>query len=307
LMVSAKPEVVLLDIEMPRMTGVEFLNKVMQHMPTPVIMVSSLGSQDSAALKCLELGAVEFVHKPSQFDPVILRNLADTLVPKVVAASQISVEKLKSRARFQTSSVPTRVSAGASNFLGGVLVGGNAGSQFAFQDFLRSLAQDTPPVVACIGTLAPLAQQFCNDKKSECQVQLVAPKASCGLEMGTVYLLPLGVEAKVVSVGGRFSLNITPAASPTFQPSVEGLFSSAAKLPDCKRLACLVLSGFGRDGVDSLVKLREKGAHTIVVNPETAPFSSLPEAALAEGGADEVVAPRDLANALFRYRSELAS
>jgi two-component system, chemotaxis family, protein-glutamate methylesterase/glutaminase len=307
LLVSEKPDVMLLDIEMPRMTGVDFLAKVMQHMPVPVIMVSSLGSNDGAALRCLEIGAVEFVHKPSQFDPSVLRNLADSLVTKIVHAAAQPVEKIKARARFQASTSIARPSAGGSHFLGLVLVGGNAGSQFAFQDFIRSLAQDTPPVVACIGTLAPFAEQFCKDKKNGCAVALIAPTSTVSLEMGNVYLIPVGYQPKLQTVGGRFSLQLEKASSPTYSPNLEKLWSSAADGRDCKRMACLLLSGFGRDGVDALVRLREKGAFSIVVSPESAPFSSLPEAALADGAADQTVGPSELAAALFRHRSDLAS
>ncbi|MBV2168550.1 MAG: response regulator, partial [Bdellovibrio sp.] len=96
LIASKKPDVLTLDIEMPKMSGVMFLEKLMKHHPIPVVMVSSLASSGEAALKSLELGAVEFVHKPSQFDPSVLKDLASMLVDKVRAAASVNVlKKLK--------------------------------------------------------------------------------------------------------------------------------------------------------------------------------------------------------------------
>ena len=85
--VRTKPDVITLDIEMPKMNGIAFLEKLMKHMPMPVVMVSSLGSQGEAALRALELGAVEFIQKPSQYDPQLLRQLGELLAEKVKAAS----------------------------------------------------------------------------------------------------------------------------------------------------------------------------------------------------------------------------
>ncbi len=93
LILSKKPDVMTLDIEMPKMSGVMFLEKLMKHHPIPVVMVSSLATTGEAALKSLELGAVEFVHKPSQFDPAILKDLAGMLVDKVRAAASVNILK----------------------------------------------------------------------------------------------------------------------------------------------------------------------------------------------------------------------
>ncbi len=87
--VSLRPDVLLLDIEMPRLNGVEFLEKLMAHHPMPVIMVSSLRADGGAARRALELGAIEFVQKPSQYDPAVLRDLSDTLPPKILAAASV--------------------------------------------------------------------------------------------------------------------------------------------------------------------------------------------------------------------------
>nr|BFD69062.1 hypothetical protein HAGR004_40840 [Bdellovibrio sp. HAGR004] len=93
MILNKKPDVMTLDIEMPKMSGVMFLEKIMKHHPIPTVMVSSLASTGDAALKSLELGAVEFVHKPSQFDPAVLKDLAGMLVDKVKAAASVNVLK----------------------------------------------------------------------------------------------------------------------------------------------------------------------------------------------------------------------
>lgn len=321
ILVRERPEVVLLDVELPRMTGVAFLEKVMLHMPTPVIMVSSLGSNDAAALRSLEVGAVEFVHKPSQFDPTVLRELADVLVAKVLAAAAEPIERVKSRARrsAQVLTSPRQLESLAalsrprgamrSRAVEVVLVGGNSGSQFAFQDLLAGLPADTPPLVAAIGPIAPFVSQFCQTHAASTAARLRAASDGLALAQGDVVLVPHGHQARIESPRvGRYVVRL--AKGPAIRgnaPSSTELFSSAACLGRAAGVVGVLLSGFGSDGVEGLVSLREKGAHTVVVSPESAPFPFVPEEAIRQGAADEVVAPGELAAAIMRQRSRLAS
>jgi two-component system, chemotaxis family, protein-glutamate methylesterase/glutaminase len=123
-----------------------------------------------------------------------------------------------------------------------------------------------------------------------------------------VYIVPQGFQPSLKEAGSGFSLNLQQGAPVSgFNPSSNVLFKSALQLRQSSRIAALLLSGFGEDGVEGLVNLREAGAYTIVLAPDTAPFGSLPEAAIRHGAAEAVVSPGELSDVLYRYRSKLVS
>ncbi len=305
LIVNKKPDVMTLDIEMPKMSGVMFLEKIMKHHPIPVVMVSSLANTGEAALKSLDLGAVEFVHKPSQFDPQVLKELAETLVMKVRAAASVNViKKMKETPAPEARvSIPTKAVRRAAE-LKVVVVGGNAGSADALELFISTLAADTPPVVVSCSTVANFVSAYISKLKAKSKVTPVVGKDGDFLRMGHVYFIPSENHGKIVTGPQGPVLKIEkgpPVASQL--PSSNVLFQSAANSFG-KGVFAVLLGGFGTDGVNGLTEVQKLGGASVVQHPEEAQFPYGPQKAIELGVADEVLKAEALAAYLMQYRNQ---
>lgn len=307
MILSKKPDVLTLDIEMPKMSGVMFLEKLMKHHPIPVVMVSSLASTGEAAMKSLELGAVEFVHKPSQFDPAVLKDLAGMLVDKVRAAASVNIlKKLREvpppveTKSAVTSSLPKRRAAE----LKVVVVGGNAGSADALEKFVKGLAADTPPVVVACSTVANFATAFIAKLKAGSKVTPVLGKDGDFLRMGHVYFVPSEHHGKIVPGPQGPVLQIAKGAPVASQlPSANVLFQSAAQ-SFAQGVYAVLLGGFGADGVDGLTEVQRRGGASVVQHPEEAQFPYAPQKAIELAVADEILKADMLAHHLMQYRNQ---
>lgn len=307
MILNKKPDVMTLDIEMPKMSGVMFLEKIMKHHPIPVVMVSSLASTGDAALRSLELGAVEFVHKPSQFDPAVLRDLAGMLVEKVRAAASVNVlKKIKEApAVMETkSTLPPRPSGKKAAELKVVVVGGNAGCADALEKFVKGLAADTPPVVVSCSTVANFVTAYIGKLKTSSKVTPVVAKDGDFLRMGHVYFIPAEYHGRL-SVGPQGPvLKLAKGAPVASQlPSSNVLFQSAAASFN-KGVFAVLLGGFGSDGVDGLTDVQKFGGATVVQHPEEAQFPFGPQKAIEIGVADEVLKADMLSAYLMQYRNQ---
>lgn len=308
LIAQKKPDVLTLDIEMPKMSGVMFLEKLMKHHPIPVVMVSSLGSTGEAAMKSLELGAIEFVHKPSQFDPAVLKDLAETLIEKVKAAAAVNIlKKLK-----ETPKPVVEIESGCDISTSKkkrkepkvVVVGGNAGSADSIATFIKGLAQDTPPVVIACSTITNFIQPYIDKLKPLTKTSLSVAKDGEWLRMGGVYFLPAGMHGKIINspTGAIIKLEKgSPVASQI--PSANVLFESAVNSFDAGVYGIL-FGGFGVDGVEGLTKIQDKGGGSVVQHPEQAQFPYAPQKAIELGVADEILKTESMAKHLMDYRNQ---
>ncbi|HPI39405.1 MAG TPA: chemotaxis protein CheB [Pseudobdellovibrionaceae bacterium] len=307
-----KPDVLTLDIEMPKMSGVVFLEKVMAHFPIPVVMVSSLQSTGEAALRSLELGAVEFVHKPSQFDPLILSQLAATLVEKVKAAA--SVTHLKKRElKKETANINTKNNSPNSlqklarkNKIEIIVLSGNAGSAAPIETIISSLAIDTPPLLICSSTLTAFLPAYIEKIKAKTKIQCSIAKNGEFLLSGRVYFLPPGFNGQIqkTSAGPQVHL-IKPQGAEHQVPSADHLFTSASDNYTGGVFAILV-SGFGSDGILGVEKVKDQGGYLVVQNPNTAQFPFASQKSIAMGLSDLVLDAEKISDAILDYRSKVS-
>jgi two-component system chemotaxis response regulator CheB len=311
IIVEKNPDVVLLDIEMPGMSGVKFLEKLMQHFPLPTLMVSSLRPDDDAALRALELGALEFVHKPAQFDPNTLRFFAESLVQKVVAAAS-QLERIKS-GRFKRAVNPTAVRHTTGRLADGlnlVLVGGNGGAHHDLEVFLQTLPADTPPVLVSVSSVSALLSSYIEKWKKLTRLDLkVAADGVCPMR-GTVYFAPANQHLMLESTAGQLVMRLSASAPVCLQiPSADVLFQSAAKAVSPGHhsgVVAILMSGLGQDGVQGLLQLHERRAQTFVTHPEASSFAFAPQAAISIGAAEHVLRPEEFAPKLMSLRSKAA-
>jgi two-component system chemotaxis response regulator CheB len=315
--VDKKPDVVLLDIEMPKMSGVQFLEKLMQHFPIPTIMVSSLNPDDDAAVRALEIGALEFVHKPDQFDLNTLRFFAENLVQKVIAAASSAdrVRRTASPLKTATSrelsgSLSMSRSRSSSGTLQLVAVGGNGGAHAELEVLLSTLANDSPPVLVSVSVVSEQLKFFLDRWRAKCRVQLREAVDGIVPLRGIVYFAPARKHLGLEKSGDQMVMRLLDSAPVCLQrPSSEFLFDSVRRAfskADLKSVVAVLLGGFGNDGVQGLLSLREQGAHTIAAHPEACIFSFAPQSAIEAGAADEVLSPAEITQSFMRLRSKVA-
>ncbi len=310
IIVKTKPDAITLDLEMPKMNGVVFLEKLMKHMPTPVVVVSSLGSQGAAALRTLELGAVEFIHKPSQFDPAVLRQLGEMLVEKVKAAASVDVvresRKRNAAAALKPASPATQSSSSLKPQaeLKTLLIGGNAGSTESLRVLLESLPADTPPVVIANATIVSFLENYLEKLRRRVKLTLTVAKQGDILKMGNVYFAPQDMQTRIVNAAAGLTIDLKKEAPVCGQmPSSNVLFESAASSGGAGTMAVL-LGGFGADGVEGLQKIRAAGGVTYVEDPTEAAFPHAPQKAISLGIVDQVLKATDMSDAITDLRNK---
>jgi two-component system chemotaxis response regulator CheB len=305
---KVKPDVMTLDIEMPMMSGVAFLEKVMKHFPIPTVMVSSLGSQGEAAMRALQLGAVEFIQKPSQYEMGDLQKLGEILVDKVRAAANIRVKKVDLTSNPDTKMKGAPASLHGPTSISVIGISGNSGSHGSLEKMFAGLPSDTPPVLVACSTVTSFLKEYILDLKKKYQhLSFEAAAQGTVPRVGNVYFSPAGHHLKISGVPARFQLEVAPGRAYASQmPSGTVLFESlAAVLPGTS--VGVLLSGFGNDGVEGLARLQACKSLTLVENPAQLSFPFAPQAAVNQGVADEVLEIQEIPSAILKFRNRRAA
>jgi two-component system chemotaxis response regulator CheB len=289
---ALNPDVMTLDVEMPRMDGLEFLDKVMRLRPFPVVMVSSLTARGaSATIKAMELGAVDCIGKPSIEHP----NSFDDLPARVKSAAAARLHKRAGdRAARPHRRADDRIAgeSGSSYHPDGrvVAIGASTGGVEALIAILAEYPANCPPTVITLHMPTPFTKSFARrlDGLTDARVGEAEPGAS--LEVGRVYLAPGSATHLEVSSSGHWRCRLqSDDLVNGHRPSVDVLFDSVAK--SCgPRAVGVILTGMGRDGAAGLLAMRRAGARTIGQNEATSIVYGMPKVAF-ECGAVEKQAP----------------
>ncbi len=298
---ETRPDVVTLDIEMPGMNGLEFLDRLMRLRPMPVVMVSSATRRGSeAAVRALSLGAVDCILKPSRMsDPDLQRDLGRRVYG--AACSTVST-------RY---SVPASVDHGAAMKLAKsmpiVLIGASTGGVTALETVLHGLHPEGPPVVIVQhmpGTfLASFSQML--DRKFAQSVGLLRDNEALG--PGQVMLAPAIGEthAQVYRKSGLWHSRLCAATERSLHyPSVNALFQSAVQ--EAKDVFAVLLTGMGRDGALGLKALRAQGARTLAQDEASSVAYGMPGAAMTLGAVEKQLPPEEIAETLNLWAQEHA-
>lgn len=312
MIVKHRPQVLTLDLEMPHMSGVSFLEKLMTHYPLPVVVVSSLSSQGEAAVKCMDYGAIEFVHKPSQYDPKVLSELGLSLVEKVRAASLAKVSSRKKDSSKESKGGARVADVGqievirrsSSQGLRCIVVSGNTGSADSMTKFLAHLPSDSPPVVISNSTVAPFLSGYISSIAKTVRLGLDVAADGQYLQMGHVYFAPTTHHVELVSHGSDIQIKLSRSAMELAQkPSGNILFQSAAREIQGNCVGIL-LSSFGSDGVKGLESLHSAGAFTMVERPDLAQFPYGPQQCVNLGVVGFAGDPRQFSSIIDQVRSK---
>jgi two-component system chemotaxis response regulator CheB len=287
MIVRLEPDVLTLDIEMPRMDGLSFLRRLMVHRPMPVIIISSLTQSGSAAtVDALRAGAIDVIPKPG--GPYSVGEVTDRLRERIRALRGVASARL---APVPAAPEPQPVvSFGHLRCQNGVLaVGASTGGPQALEALLTRLPAETPPVVLVQHMPARFTRAFAKRLDGLCAVRVTEVEGGERLEPGVAYIAPGDRHMLVERQGLGLFTRLTDGPAVHHQrPAVDVLFHSLARIEGVA-IVGLLLTGMGQDGADGMVALRKAGAETIAQDEHSCVVFGMPKEAIARGGATHVV------------------
>ena len=287
---TVNPDVLTLDVAMPKMDGLEFLERLMRLRPMPVVMVSSYTEAGSdTTLKALELGAVEFIGKPRVEPGHSLDDYAQELAEKIRAAKGARLRKPPAAAQ-PVPSVPRGV---ATNKI--IFVGASTGGTEALKHFLLGMPADCPPILVVQHMPETFTASFAKRLDSLCAPRVIESKGNEKVEAGTVYIAPghSHLQVRKTASGLVTELLQTPPVN-RHRPAVDVLFHSAAQLVGRNALG-VILTGMGKDGAHGLLRMREAGARTFGQDENSCVVYGMPREAARIGAVEEVVPIEEMA------------
>src|SRR6478736_3313812 len=293
---TLQPDVVTLDVEMPGMSGLTLLEKVMRERPLPVVMISSLTAKGAeTTLRALELGAVDFATKPKVDVAKGTVEMADELGQKVRNAARARPRRAhESSSTMRAASSPTMpaLSLGLRGRRSLIAIGASTGGTEALVSVLSRLPADAPGVVIVQHLPALFTKPLAERLNQQSPLNVREARHGDLITPGVAFLAPGDQHLEVVRQGPRFcvALSSAPAVN-RHRPSVDVLFESCARVVGATAVGVL-LTGMGSDGAKGLLALRQRGARTIAQNEATCVVFGMPKEAIALGAA-EIVAPLD--------------
>ncbi|MDD5400907.1 MAG: chemotaxis response regulator protein-glutamate methylesterase [Sulfurimonas sp.] len=281
--VELRPDVVCLDVEMPRMDGITFLKKLMHYMPLPVVMVSSLTQSGAkTTLEALEAGAVDFVPKPHSHIYDGKDEMRDELIAKVKAASKAKVfKKILSAPQManQTSLAQT------TNKI--VAIGASTGGTEALKDVLIALPRNAPGMVIVQHMPANFTALFAQRLNTLCAMEIREAKNGDSIIPGVALIAPGDYHMVVRRSGARYYVEIGNGEKVSgHRPSADVLFNSVAKIAGSNAIG-VILTGMGGDGAKGLLAMRNAGADTIGQDEASCVVYGMPKVAYDIGAVEK--------------------
>ena len=303
---ETNPDVITLDVEMPRMDGLEFLSRLMRLRPMPVVMVSTLTEQGAeATLRALELGAVDFVAKPRIGVSSGLQELAGDIVDKIRVAAAAHVKRL-----------PPASAAGAAPAAGSaheapraalprvstekiICIGASTGGTEAIREVLMPMPADAPAIVITQHMPPGFTTSFANRLNTLCRIRVQEARHGERILPGHAYIAPGGHHFRIDRSGSNY-VAVVEDTEPVnrHRPSVEVLFKSAARVLGPNALG-IMLTGMGADGAQAMREMKDAGSYNYVQDEASCVVFGMPRMAIQFGAAHEVLPLPHLASAVL--------
>ena len=304
------PDVITLDVEMPRMDGIDFLGRLMRLRPTPVVMISTLTERGAeVTMKALELGAVDFVAKPRVGLASGLNDLAAQIVDKIRVAAVAQVRRAPARdaapAAGSAGSAAVAHAAPAAGLLGRlsteklICIGASTGGTEAIKEVLVQMPADSPAIVITQHMPPGFTTSFAARLNGLCQITVKEAVNGERILPGHAYIAPGGTQFHVARSGANYVAVVDdgPPAN-RHKPSVEVLFKSAAAVVGRNAFG-IMLTGMGNDGAVAMREMKDAGSYNYVQDEATCIVFGMPREAIAHGAADEVLPLGQIAPALI--------
>ncbi len=306
---SLNPDVITLDVEMPRMDGIDFLSKLMRLRPMPVVMVSTLTERGAdVTLRALELGAVDFVAKPKIGVSDGLRLLAQDITDKVRIASKAHLKRLVSAP--PAAGAPTEGKQHVHSPLGRlstekiIFIGASTGGTEATKEVLTQLPPDSPAVVITQHMPPGFTRSYAARLDGLCRIRVAEARDGERILPGHAYIAPGGLHLSVERSGANYLARVQDSEPVNrHRPSVEVLFRSAARLVGPNAIG-VMLTGMGADGAKAMKEMRDAGSYNFVQDEASCVVFGMPREAIAAGAANEVLPLNQIAARIIdRLRS----
>ncbi len=305
------PDVVITDLEMPRMDGLTFIRKIMSEMPRPVVVCSGLAARGTElALRALEEGAIDVITKPKVGVREFLHESAVTLIDAVWSAAHAQLKpRLASSPRLTADAVLPRKSKSGSPVAPNtvIAVGASTGGTEALRIFLGALPVDCPPVVIVQHMPEVFTRAFADRLNKECAIEIAEARHGDRLEHGRALISPGNRHMLVNRNGEEFAIEIMdgPLVS-RHRPSVDVLFRSVS-LSVGKKAVGVIMTGMGDDGAEGLREMKEAGAVTIAQDEASCVVFGMPKEAIERGAVDVVMPLDQIAGAVLSLRAKTSA
>jgi two-component system chemotaxis response regulator CheB len=290
------PDVITLDVEMPRMDGLTFLDKLMKGRPTPVVMISSLTERGSeATLRALELGAIDFIAKPKLGIAEGMQAYAEEIRAKLKVAARARLLR-RNPAAAQRPAERGLPIIGTEKL---IAIGASTGGTEAIKDVLLGLPADSPGVVITQHMPPGFTRSFAARLDRLCRISVCEARDGDRILPGTALLAPGGLHMEVARSGANYVARLSEAPPVNgHRPAVDVMFNSAARCAGRNLIAAL-LTGMGKDGARGLLEIRESGGYTVAQDEASCVVYGMPREAAEIGAAEEVLPLDEIGPALL--------
>jgi two-component system chemotaxis response regulator CheB len=288
--IKLRPDLITLDLEMPRMDGFSFLRWLMKKRPTPVIIVSSY-SDSKTVFKALELGAVDFVAKPSKMPSKEFHNMEKDLLGKVKGTKKLRMDKLSKNLELLEGEIAQLSSMARSGHgIEVVAIGSSTGGPAALKIILTGLPSNFPAgIVVSQHMPKGFTDSFAERLDSISNVRVKEAKEGDEVERGRVLICPGGFHMLFRRKGRRTVTAIKePKSTDKYIPSVDMMMSSAAEVFGPRTMG-IVLTGMGSDGIEGMLKIKKAGGYTIAESEDSATVFGMPSEVIKAGAAEKVL------------------
>lgn len=279
------PDILTLDIEMPKMSGLQFLKNLMRLRPMPVVMVSTLTEKGAPeTLEALELGAIDYICKPKAKTERAISSFANDLVDKLRMAAIAKVRPL------EQSNVSTPVTMAANTYKRIIAIGSSTGGTEAIKELLMPIPKDCPPILITQHIPKVFSTSFA-DRLNRC-LNMEVFEATDGMLIrpGCVYIAPGDFHMTVASSGDKKVLRIIQTEKINrHRPAVEVMFDSILESYGGRQVVATMLTGMGADGAEAMLRLKQNGAITLAQDENTSVVWGMPQAAYNLGAVDQVL------------------
>jgi two-component system, chemotaxis family, protein-glutamate methylesterase/glutaminase len=302
------PDVLTLDVEMPKMDGIDFLGRLMRLRPMPVLMISTLTERGAeVTMRALELGAVDFVAKPRIGLADGIKQLSTQIVEKVRIAAAAQIRRAPGAPVANASGASAALSASASPLASVgristeklIFIGASTGGTEAIKEILTRMPADSPGIVITQHMPPGFTSSFAARLNSLCQITVKEAVHGERILPGHAYIAPGGKQFRINRSGANYVAVVEDGeAVNRHKPSVEVLFKSGAAVAG-KNAFGVMLTGMGNDGAKAMREMKDAGSYNFVQNEASCIVFGMPREAIAHGAADEVLPLNDIAAALL--------
>lgn len=298
---NLNPDVITLDVEMPRMDGIDFLSKLMRLRPMPVVMVSTLTERGAeVTMRALELGALDFVAKPKIGVADGLKQLAEEITEKIRIAAKAHVKRAPATqpaaaAPGTAKAAPDPSPLGRLSTEKIIFIGASTGGTEATKEVLMNLPADCPAVVITQHMPPGFTKSYAARLDTLCKIRVKEAVDGERILPGHAYIAPGGLHLSVERSGANYVARVRDGEPVNrHKPSVEVLFESAARVVGQNAFG-IMLTGMGADGARAMRAMREAGSYNYAQNESTCVVFGMPREAIQHGAANEVLPLQDIA------------